>query len=77
MKAGWKHLMLQRQGSLDQAGDSCSRVEMPHIGLDGTDAAKSLSLRTFPECLRERLDFDWITHRCTGAMCFDIADRIG
>src|SRR5206468_6499841 len=76
MQAGWDLTGLHGQYRLDQAGDSCGRVQMSHIGLHRSDSAVGTPVGAEPEGLRQTRQLDRIAQRCPCAMCLDVADLI-
>src|SRR5436190_19252218 len=75
MEARRNAFVAQRQRRFDQAGDTCRRIQVADVPLNGTDSAKITRIRPQAECARQALYFDGITQRSARAMRFDVADR--
>src|SRR3954462_572331 len=73
---GWrKYAVSNDMRSIDQAGYTCSDVEVSDVCLCRSDRAKLASTGPRAKCLRQARQFDRITKRCPGSVSFDVADR--
>ena len=75
VKRGREHLVMQRQGGLDHAGDSRSRHQVPDHRLDGAKGAPRQVPVASAEHVLQRIDLRGVADRRAGAMCLDQADR--
>jgi len=67
---------VQRQHRLHQSGDPGSRLQMPEIGLGGSDQKRRLSLLAGKN-LTDGARFDRIAKRCPCSMGFHECDLVG
>ena len=62
------------QRELDQPSDSRGSLEVPDVGLEGTDEQWPVNGATVPVDACQRLNFDGISQRRTRAMSLDVRD---
>ena len=76
VQAWGQQTVLEGEGSLDQSRSAGGRIEMADVALHRPQRAELLSLRSAPECLGKRSDFNRIANRCGSAVSFDVGNRI-
>ena len=74
---GRQHLVMQRQGDLDQAGDTRCCLGVPDDGLDRAQGDGLCSCALSFQCAGDGLRLGLVAHRRTGAMRLDQAQRCG
>ena len=69
----WNVAMLQAQHGLDEPGDTSGVLQVPHVGLPRTQyqPGRPIAVR---EDLVQRLEFDRVAQRRTGAVRLDVVD---
>src|SRR4051812_43473252 len=77
MQAGWDLAMLKGEHGLDQAGDPGGLVQMPDVGLDGTERAEPGARGGGSEHLRKGRHLDRIAQGRARTVGLDIAEGGG
>mmetsp|Transcript_47187 Transcript_47187/g.112103 ORF Transcript_47187/g.112103 Transcript_47187/m.112103 type:complete len:297 (-) Transcript_47187:33-923(-) len=63
-----QHLPVQHHNCLDEARDSCDRVQVPHIALDGAQVYAALLLQHLRQCM----NFQGVSDLRSGSMPFHV-----